>query len=214
MKTLSSQEIRQKFLSYFEKHQHLKIAPSPLVPRNDPTLLFINSGMAPLKNYFLGKEEPPQKCLTNFQPCIRTKDIDDVGDRHHLTLFEMLGSWSIGDYYKEEACRLAYGLLVNEFGFDPKKLYMTVYGGSKEKNIECDEESVQAWLKCGVASDHIIRLGEDNFGDLQERLALVVRVLKSSTIRVKSLDLNINPVFILMIKGDTSKSGTPASLWS
>lgn len=163
MKALPSHEIRQKFLSFFEKHQHLKIAPSPLVPRNDPTLLFINSGMAPLKNYFLAKEEPPQKCLTNFQPCIRTKDIDDVGDRHHLTLFEMLGSWSIGDYYKEKACRLAYDLLVGEFGFDPKKLYMTVYGGSKEKNIECDEESVQAWIKCGVSPDHIIRLGEDNF---------------------------------------------------
>jgi alanyl-tRNA synthetase len=163
MKALKSHEIRQKFLSFFEKHQHLKITPSPLVPRNDPTLLFINSGMAPLKNYFLAKEEPPQKRLTNFQPCIRTKDIDDVGDRHHLTLFEMLGSWSIGDYYKEEACRLAYGLLVDEFGFDPKKLYMTVYGGSKEKNIESDEESVQAWIKCGVSPDHIIRLGEDNF---------------------------------------------------
>lgn len=163
MKPLSSHAIRTKFLEYFEKHQHLKIQASSVVPKNDPTLLFINSGMAPLKNYFLGKEEPPQPRLTNYQPCIRTKDIDDVGDRHHLTIFEMLGSWSIGDYYKEEACRLAYGLLVDEFGFDPKKLYMTVYGGNAEKGIPSDEESVQAWMKCGVPADHIIRLGEDNF---------------------------------------------------
>ncbi len=163
MKSLSSSEIRAKFLSFFEANDHLKIQASSVVPKNDPTLLYINSGMAPLKNYFLGKEEPPQKRLTNFQPCIRTKDIDDVGDRHHLTIFEMMGSWSIGDYYKEEACRLAYSLLVDEFGFDPKKLYMSVYGGSKEKGIECDEESVAAWMKCGVPADHIIRLGEDNF---------------------------------------------------
>lgn len=163
MKKLTSHEIRSKFIGYFEKHDHLKIQASSIVPQNDPTLLFINSGMAPLKNYFLGKEEPPKKRLTNFQPCIRTKDIDDVGDRHHLTIFEMLGSWSIGDYYKEEACKLAYELLVNEFGFDPKKLYMTVYGGSVEKGIESDEESVKAWMKCGVPEDHIIRLGEDNF---------------------------------------------------
>lgn len=163
MKKLNSQEIREKFLSYFETHQHLKISSSSLLPQNDPTLLFINSGMAPLKNYFLGKEEPPQKRLVNFQPCIRTKDIDDVGDRHHLTLFEMMGSWSIGDYYKDEACRLAYGLLVDELGFDPKKLYMTVYQGNEQKGVAPDEESVKAWMKCGVPADHIIRLGEDNF---------------------------------------------------
>jgi alanyl-tRNA synthetase len=163
MKKLTTHEIRSKFIEYFEKHDHLKIQASSVIPKNDPTLLFINSGMAPLKNYFLAKEEPPKKRLTNYQPCIRTKDIDDVGDRHHLTIFEMLGSWSIGDYYKEEACRLAYDLLVNEFGFDPKKLYMTVYGGSKDKGIESDEESVKAWMKCGVPADHIIRLGEDNF---------------------------------------------------
>lgn len=163
MKSLNSREIREKFLSYFEKHNHLKIKASSVVPKNDPTLLFINSGMAPLKPYFLGKEEPPQPRLCNFQPCIRTKDIDDVGDRHHLTIFEMMGSWSIGDYYKELACKLAYDLLVEEFGFDPKKLYFTVYGGNEKHGIAPDNESVEAWKKCGVPADHIIMMGDDNF---------------------------------------------------
>jgi alanyl-tRNA synthetase len=160
---LSSLEIREKFLEYFEKNDHLKIAHSSIVPQNDPTLLFINSGMAPLKNYFLGRETPPSPRLVNFQPCIRTKDIDDVGDRHHLTIFEMMGSWSIGDYYKDLACKLAYDLLVGELEFDPKKLYFTVYGGNEEHGIKPDTESVEAWKKCGVPEDHIIMLGDDNF---------------------------------------------------
>ncbi len=163
MQPLSSREIREKFLDYFERMDHLKIAASSIVPQNDPTLLFINSGMAPLKNYFLGKETPPSPRLANYQPCIRTKDIDDVGDRHHLTIFEMLGSWSIGDYYKELACKLAYDLLVGELDFDPKKLYFTVYGGNPDLGIDPDTESIEAWKKCGVPEDHIVVLGDDNF---------------------------------------------------
>lgn len=163
MQPLSSREIREKFLDYFERMDHLKIAASSIVPQNDPTLLFINSGMAPLKNYFLGKETPPSPRLANYQPCIRTKDIDDVGDRHHLTIFEMLGSWSIGDYYKELACKLAYDLLVGELDFDPKRLYFTVYGGNPDLGIDPDTQSIEAWKKCGVPEDHIVVLGDDNF---------------------------------------------------
>jgi len=163
MKKLSSTEIREKFLDYFEKNDHLKIKPASIVPENDPTLLFINSGMAPLKNYFLGREVPPSPRLVNFQPCIRTKDIDDVGDRHHLTIFEMMGSWSIGDYYKERACELAYNLLVKELGFPPERLFFTVYGGNESIGIKPDFESVEAWKKCGVPEDHIVMLGDDNF---------------------------------------------------
>lgn len=163
MKKLTTGEIREKFIQFFEKNQHLKIATSSLLPQNDPTLLYINSGMAPLKSYFLGLENPPRPNLCNFQPCIRTKDIDDVGDRHHLTIFEMLGSWSIGDYYKEKACALAYDLLVNEFCFDPKLLYVTVYSGNKDKNLAPDTESAAAWIKAGIDKDHIIPMGDDNF---------------------------------------------------
>lgn len=163
MKALSSREIREIFIRYFEKKNHLQIPPSPLVPKNDPTLLFINSGMAPLKKYFLGKATPPAPMLCNFQPCIRTKDIDDVGDRHHLTLFEMLGSWSIGDYYKQGAVELAFELLVDHFGFDVNRLYVTVYNGDPKKGLAPDDESAGFWEKVGIAKDHIIALGEDNF---------------------------------------------------
>ena len=163
MEKLNSLEIRKKFLDYFEKNNHLKIEHASIVPKNDPTLLFINSGMAPLKNYFLGREAPPSPRLANFQPCIRTKDIDDVGDRHHLTIFEMMGSWSIGDYYKDRACELAYDLLVKELGFPAERLYFTVYGGNEKLGIAPDNESVEAWKKCGVPEDHIVMLGDDNF---------------------------------------------------
>jgi alanyl-tRNA synthetase len=163
MRPMNSVEIREKFLSFFEENDHLKIKSSSILPHNDPTLLFINSGMAPLKPYFLGKETPPSPRLCNIQPCIRTKDIDDVGDRHHLTLFEMLGSWSIGDYYKERAVELAWKLLTEGFEMDPEKLYVSVYEGDKSLGLGPDEVSAKAWEKVGVKKDHIIRLGADNF---------------------------------------------------
>ena len=96
------------FLTFFKSREHLHIGSAPLVPKDDPTLLFINSGMEPLKNYFLGVEAPPQPALCNIQSCIRTNDIEEVGDRHHLTYFEMLGSWSIGSYWKDRAIALAF----------------------------------------------------------------------------------------------------------
>ena len=101
-RTLTSRQIREIFLEFFERKGHLRIAGASLLPRNDPTLLYINSGMAPLKPYFTGEATPPHPDLCNVQPCIRTIDID-VGDRHHLTLFEMLGSWSINHYWKPTA---------------------------------------------------------------------------------------------------------------
>src|SRR5438105_2630085 len=94
---VSTSDVVDIFLSFFRDHKHLEIRGASLVPKNDPTLLFINSGMAPLKAYFLGLEAPPQKTLCNIQGCVRTNDIEEVGDRHHLTYFEMMGSWSIGD---------------------------------------------------------------------------------------------------------------------
>ena len=111
-KAISSAEIRELFLEFFEEKDHLRIPAARLIPNNDPTLLYINSGMAAMKGYFTGEDRPPHPNLCNVQPCIRTRDIDDVGDRHHLTFFEMLGSWSIGDYFKERAIELAYELLV------------------------------------------------------------------------------------------------------
>ncbi|RME14475.1 MAG: alanine--tRNA ligase [Bdellovibrio sp.] len=163
MKKLNSFEIKETFISFFENKDHLRIKSSSLIPVNDPTLLFVNSGMAPLKPFFLGKEKPPHPRLCNVQPCIRTIDIEDVGDRHHLTLFEMMGSWSIGDYYKEKAIELAFDLLVNGFGFPKEKLFVTVYEGNDKLGLKPDLESASAWEKVGIPRDHIVMLGEDNF---------------------------------------------------
>lgn len=163
VKHFSSKEIREVFLNFFRKHDHQVIKGSSIIPKNDPTLLFTNSGMAPLKKYFLGLETPSYPRLTNVQPCIRTNDIEDVGDRHHLTFFEMLGSWSIGDYYKEKAIELAYDLLVNHFRFPPEKLYATIYQGNSVLNLGPDEEAMRYWEKVGMPADHIVPKGEDNF---------------------------------------------------
>ncbi len=163
MTHFTSQEIRETFLNFFKKHDHQVIKGSSIIPKNDPTLLFINSGMAPLKKYFLGAEVPSYPRLTNVQPCIRTNDIEDVGDRHHLTFFEMLGSWSIGDYYKEKAIELAYDLLVNHFRFPPEKLFATIYQGNAQLNLGPDEEAIRFWERVGMPSDHIVPKGEDNF---------------------------------------------------
>ena len=161
--TRSSAEIRDIFLRFFEEQDHLRIPGASIVPKNDPTLLYVNSGMAPLKPYFTGEETPPRPDLCNVQPCIRTRDIDDVGDRHHLTFFEMLGSWSIDNYFKERAIELAFELLVDRLAIPKERLYATVYEGNPELNLPADEVSARAWESVGLRSDQIVFLGADNF---------------------------------------------------
>jgi alanyl-tRNA synthetase len=161
---IGSDSIRDTFLDFFEEHSHFRIGGAPVVPDGDPTLLFVNSGMAPLKKYFTGERKPPHADLCNVQACIRTRDIDDVGDRHHLTFFEMLGSWSIGNYFKERAVELAYELLVGRFGLDPKRLYATVFAGDAQLGLPPDEVSAAVWERVGIARDHIVALpAADNF---------------------------------------------------
>ena len=164
MKQITALEIKEKFLNFFEEHNHLRIKDSSIIPKNDPTLLFINSGMAPLKNFFIGDEIPPSKRLCNVQPCIRTIDLDEVGDKHHLTSFQMLGSWSIGDYFKEDAIKLAYKFLTEYMNIPKEKLYVTIFGGDKELDLEADIEAKKYWLSVGVPEDHIVACPkEDNF---------------------------------------------------
>ena len=162
--SLSSDEIREIFLRFFTERQHTRIGSASIIPANDPTLLFINAGMAPLKPYFLGEALPPAPDLCNIQPCVRTIDISDVGDRHHFTFFEMMGSWSIDNYFKDRAVELAYELLTDGFGFSVDKLYVTVFEGDEELGIAPDDISAAAWERAGVPRDHIVYLGaEDNF---------------------------------------------------
>lgn len=165
MSRLTSIEIRRIFLDYFRENNHQVIESASLVPVNDPTLLVVNSGMAPLKPYFTGERIPPGPRLCNIQKCIRTDDIDSVGDRHHLTFFEMMGNWSIDDYFKERAIKLAWKLIKDIFGFDISQLYVTVFGGdSKMPDIPPDKESFKVWRQIEIPEEKIISLGmKSNF---------------------------------------------------
>jgi len=154
---MTHQEIRKKFIDFFVSKDHLQIPQAPLVPEDDPTLLFVNSGMAPLKDYFLGRKEPPAKRLCNIQRCLRTEDLENVGkNRRTLTFFEMIGTWSLGDYFKEEAIALAWEFLTKEIKLDPTKLWATVFAGDAE--IEKDEDSVRFWQKVGLPKERIVPL--------------------------------------------------------
>jgi len=165
----TAKEVKEIFLNFFQKNNHKKIKNSSIIPENDDSLLFINAGMAPIKNVFTGEQIPESKRMCNIQTCIRTNDIDSIGDMHHLSSFCMLGSWSIGDYFKEGAIKLAYDFLVNELKIPKKKLYVTVFSGDSKRNLPADEESEGLWQKVGVEKSHIVKKPfEDNFWRMGE----------------------------------------------
>lgn len=139
---MTSKELRQKYLDFFKDKGHTIISSYSLIPENDPSLLFTNSGMFPLVPYLLGERHPGGSRLVDSQKCFRTEDIDEVGDSRHNTFFEMLGNWSLGDYFKEEQLKWWFDFLVEELKIDPAKLYQTVYLGSEDGKIKKDEESV------------------------------------------------------------------------
>ena len=158
---LGVNEIRERFLSFFESKGHLRLPSFPLIPQNDNSLLLINAGMAPLKPYFTGKEIPPRKRVTTCQKCIRTPDIERVGKTaRHGTFFEMLGNFSFGDYFKHEATSWAWEFVTKDLKFPEDKLYVTIY--------EDDDEAFDIWTKeVGVDPSHISRMGkEDNFWEI------------------------------------------------
>lgn len=164
MAPTSSDAVRETFLEHFRARHHTEIRGASVLAKDDPTLLFVNAGMAPLKDYFTGVRTPPTPNLTNVQPCIRTIDIDDIGDRHHLSFFEMMGSWSIGDYWKDRAVELAYELLVDGFGIDQGRLWVTVFEGDAAMGVPADEESAAAWERVGIPRDRIVpQPTADNF---------------------------------------------------
>jgi alanyl-tRNA synthetase len=156
---MTSDEIRERFESFFEARDHVRLPSFPLVPRNDPSTLLISAGMHPLKPYFQGREQPPHNRLVDCQKCFRTVDIDVVGTTHrHLTFFEMLGNFSIGDYFKQGAVEYAWELSLQGFGFEPEKLWITVFEGDEELGLGPDEEAIEAWLSVGVPRERIIEL--------------------------------------------------------
>src|SRR3954470_16229454 len=161
----TSDEIRERYLSFFEERDHLRLPSAPLVPRNDPSTLLISAGMHPLKPYFAGLEKPPHPRLTSCQRSFRTVDIENVGRTYrHLTFFEMLGNFSISDYFKQEAVEWAWQFSLEGFGFDPESIWVTVFEGDDELGLGLDEEAVDAWLSVGVPRERIVPLGrKDNF---------------------------------------------------
>ena len=143
MKDLKYSEIRRRYLDFFKKKDHAEIPTAPLVPENDPSVLFVNAGMFPLVPFLMGEKHPKGKRLTNVQRCIRTGDIEEVGNNFHCISFEMLGNWSLNDYFKEEAIRYTLEFFVKELGLDINNIYASVFGG--ENSIPEDEVSISTW---------------------------------------------------------------------
>ncbi|MFX1482138.1 MAG: alanine--tRNA ligase [Promethearchaeota archaeon] len=161
---MKAQELRNMYLNYFKEKGHSVIASASLFPEDDPTVLFTSAGMHPLVPYLLGQPHPEGKRLTNVQKCVRTTDIEGVGDTTHLTFFEMLGNWSLGDYWKKEAITWSYEFLTSKkyLGFNPDKLSVTVFAGDEDSPR--DDEAAAAWRSVGIPDERIYFLGkEDNW---------------------------------------------------
>lgn len=153
-------DIRNKYLNFFERHGHKLIPSAPLIPENDPSVLFNTAGMQPLVPYLLGEKHPEGTRLTDYQKCLRTNDIDEVGDNRHLTYFEMLGNWSLGDYFKEESIQMSYEFLTKELGIPSEKISVTCFAG--DDDCPRDTVSAEAWKKAGILEDHIYYYGKDD----------------------------------------------------
>jgi alanyl-tRNA synthetase len=161
---IDSKKLRKLYLDFFSENSHSLIPNSPLIPEYDPTVLFTPAGMHPLIPYFLGQPHPLGRRLMNVQKCFRTGDIECVGDSSHMTFFEMLGNWSLGDYFKKEAISMSFDFLTNKrwLNLDKKRLSFTVFAG--DQDAPQDKESFEAWSSQGVPDDHIYYLGkEDNW---------------------------------------------------
>jgi len=171
---MKSQDIRSKFLSFFEERKHRIVPSAPMVLKDDPTLMFVNSGMAPFKEYFLGNAKPKNKRIADTQKCLRVSgkhnDLEEVGyDTYHHTLFEMLGNWSFGDYFKKEAIAWAWELLTEVFKIDKNSLYVTVFEGDEEDKLPIDNEALKLWKQL-VPEERILKGSKkDNFWEMGDQ---------------------------------------------
>ena len=153
-------EIRNKYLNFFKEHGHAVIPSASLIPENDPSVLFTTAGMQPLVPYLLGEKHPSGTRLTDYQKCLRTNDIEEVGDNRHLTYFEMLGNWSLGDYFKEESIQMSFDFLTKELQIPVEKLSVTVFAG--DEDCSRDEVAAECWKKAGILDGHIYYYGKDD----------------------------------------------------
>ena len=153
-------EIRNKYLNFFKKNGHTVIPSAPLIPENDPSVLFTTAGMQPLVPYLLGEKHPAGTRLTDYQKCVRTNDIEEVGDNRHLTYFEMLGNWSLGDYFKEESIQMSYDFLTQELNIPAEKISVTCFAG--DEDCPRDETTANCWKKAGIPEERIYYFGKDD----------------------------------------------------
>lgn len=153
-------EIRNKYLNFFKNHGHKVIPSAPLIPENDPSVLFTTAGMQPLVPYLLGEKHPEGTRLTDYQKCLRTNDIDEVGDNRHLTYFEMMGNWSLGDYFKEESVAMSFEFLTKELGIPVEKLSVTCFAG--DEDAPRDNVTAECWKKAGIPEERIYFYGKDD----------------------------------------------------
>ena len=154
---MNAKELRKKYIDFFKRHNHVEISTSSLIPENDPSVLFTTAGMHPLVPYLLGEKHPEGTRLTDVQKCLRTGDIDEVGDTSHLTFFEMLGNWSLGDYFKKESITMSYEFLTKELGIPAEKISVTCFEG--DDKIPKDVETAQIWNELGIDKDRIYFYG-------------------------------------------------------
>ena len=157
MRKMTSEQLRKLYLDFYAGKAHAVIGSASLIPENDPTVLFTTAGMHPLVPYLLGEKHPAGSRLADVQICVRTGDIDEVGDASHCTFFEMLGSWSLGDYFKKDAIAWSYEFVIDKLGFSPDKFAVTVFGG--DEVCPRDEESADCWRRAGVEDKNIFFLG-------------------------------------------------------
>ena len=160
MLKLSVNELREKYIQFFVSKGHALIPSSSLIPENDPSALFTTAGMHPLAPYLLGEKHPAGTRLTNVQKCLRTGDIDRVGDDSHCTFFEMLGNWSLGDYFKEESIKYSYEFLTRELKIPSEKIAVSCFEG--DSDIPKDEESAKIWRKLGIKEENIYFLSKEH----------------------------------------------------
>jgi len=160
---MTPNEVREKYLEFFESKGHTIIPSAPLVPENDPTTLFTGSGMQPLVQYLLGAPHPAGSRLANSQKCFRSMDIEEVGDNRHTTFFEMLGNWSLGDYFKKEQLEYFFEFLTKEIGIPKEKLWITCFDGDAALNLPKDTESAQIWKELGISEERIKFYGKKNW---------------------------------------------------
>ena len=181
MKEYTSENLRDMYLSFFEKRGHKVIPSASLIPENDPTVLFTTAGMHPLVPYLLGEKHPAGKRLTDVQKCVRTGDIDDVGDERHCTFFEMLGNWSLGDYFKKEMIPWSYEFLTGKdyLNIPSDKLAVTVFAG--DETAPRDDEAATLWENAGIKRKTFISCREKTTGGgLRGSPGLAVRIRKCS----------------------------------